>query len=555
MIRDNDIFISVDAKIIDGLKLLNERQKKILICINNDKTLAGVVADGDIRRALVKGSMPGSSIKKALNKNAFFLNDQISFIEAQTFLSNTKSIIPVVDCTHKVVGYYQYKEYKDINLIKNKKVAVLGLGYVGLTLALSLAENGFTVHGFDINQSLLDKLRNKQPPFFEKGLDALLDKHVGNNFKLYSNIESAKADIYVITVGTPIIGQNKVPNIRYIEDAAGSIAKVLEPGDLVVLRSTVSIFCSREIVLPALEKGSGLKCGSDFYISFAPERTAEGVALKELRYNPQLIGAYDAQSYDLTARLFNELTPTLINVGSLEAAELCKLMDNTFRDHIFAYSNLIAQLAENIDLNIHSLIDAVNFGYNRNNIPKPSPGVGGPCLSKDPYILNQAFDRLGHRSNLLLETRRINESGPSLIKSKLEALLNVAGKSLKTCKKISLIGMAFKGFPETSDLRDSTAVWFLECLPDRSVIHTYDPVVPESDLRSLGITPTSLDDAFANADAVVILNNHKSYSSWNITRLVSSMNKPAVVIDTWYNFNPVTFKTFEGILYGGVGND
>jgi len=555
MNRKTDINISIDAKIIDGLVQLNETQKKILICVNQDGTLAGVIADGDIRRAFINGSVPADSIRDALNPNALFLSELSSADEARSLLSSKISVIPVVDARHKVLGYYQYKERQDDTIIKNRSVTVLGLGYVGLTLALIMAENGFAVSGFDTNQSLLESLREKKPPFFEKGMGSLLEKHINIGLKLYESIGAARSDIYVITVGTPVIGAEKEPDIQHLRDAAVSVGQVLEMGDLVVLRSTVPIGCTRGEVLPILEQMSQLKCGQDFYLSFAPERTAEGVALQELRYNPQIIGAYDSRSYDLTARLFNELTPTLINVGTIEGAEMGKLMDNTFRDHLFAYSNLTAKMAESLGLNFHKLIDAVNFGYKRSMIPKPSPGVGGPCLSKDPYILKSTFDFLGIDAGLLLEARCINESGPAQVKRKLEALLGRSGKSLQACRKISLIGMAFKGFPETSDLRDSTSLWFLEQLPDPSIVHVYDPVVPEPDLAALGVTPVSLEAAFQDADAVIILNNHKSYASWEIQGLLNTMNKPAVIIDTWYNFDPITFKTVEGILYGGLGND
>lgn len=555
MNKSQDILISTDAKIIDALVQLNESRKKILICTDADGGLAGVVADGDIRRALINGKRPEDPIVYALNKEPIFVNEQASYQEAQGLLTDKISIIPILDPRRRVKGYYQYKERKDLTVIKNRSITILGLGYVGLTLALILAEKGFTVRGFDVDQGLLENLQNGKAPFFEKGLKELLVKHVGSNLKLFKKIENAKSDIYIITVGTPIFSPKKEPNIGYIRKAATSIAGVLESGDMVILRSTVPIGCTRKEVLPILEEVSRLRCGKDFCLAFAPERTIEGIALQELLRNPQIIGAYDERSYHLTARLFNEITPTLINVGSLEAAEMGKLLDNTFRDHIFAYSNLMAVLSERLGVNFHKLIEAVNFGYHRNMIPKPSPGVGGPCLSKDPYILKNAFDTLGLEASILQVTREINEIGPSYIKQKLEVLLEKVGKSLGRCKKIGLVGMAFKGYPETSDLRDSTSVWFLDQLPDKRIVWAYDPVVADEDLSDLGITPASLENTFKGADAVVILNNHKSYGAWNIHGLLHSMNKPAVLIDTWYNFDPMLFKQASGVLYGGLGND
>jgi len=249
------------------------------------------------------------------------------------------------------------------------------------------------------------------------------------------------------------------------------------------------------------------------------------------------------------------VTNSVIDVGSLEAAEMAKLIDNTYRDHVFAYSNLMSLLAERLNINFHKLADAVNFGYKRNMIPKPSPGVGGPCLSKDPYILKTVMEKFAINADLLAVTRRINEYGPLHVKEKLERLLRRVGKSLDTAGKICIIGLAFKGEPETSDMRDSTSLRFLDLLPNKKVVYAYDPIVPKSNIESLGISSASLQEAFKDADAAVILNNHKSYCKWKIDKLLDSMNKPAVFIDTWHNYEPLTFKRQKGILYGGLGND
>ncbi len=553
MIDDKDIFIQSNARITDALIQLTKTKKKHLICVDRTDQLIGTLTDGDIRRALIDGCNPSESVLCAVNKKPVFVTEQATKEEVEKFLSVRIRIIPVVDAENKVIGYHSFNELNNQLPANNKSITILGMGYVGLTLGIILADSGFRTYGYDVNDILIKKLQNAAIPFFENGLQRLLDLHANKTLKFSSSLNSIKADVYIITVGTPLNKESKMPDIGYIEKAAAAIGSILESGNLVILRSTVPIGCTRDIVLPILEKESGLLCGKDFYLTFAPERTVEGAALAELRKNPQIIGAYDQTSFSITSQIFNKVTHTVIDVGSLEAAEMAKLMDNTFRDCIFAYANNIAMLAEKMNLNIHQITEAVNFGYSRNMIPKPSPGVGGPCLSKDPYILKNTMERYGVNTEFISSIRHINEHGPLILKHKLNNLLVKAGKDLKSVKKISLIGLAMKGAPETSDLRDSTSLWFLDCLPTKNNVFGYDPVVSPNDINGLGITPVTLQEAFQEADAVVILNNHRSYSNWNLHELLNTMNKIAVVIDSWNNIEPLYFKQQTGILYGGLG--
>jgi UDP-N-acetyl-D-mannosaminuronic acid dehydrogenase len=378
---------------------------------------------------------------------------------------------------------------------------------------------------------LIKDLDQGKSHFYEKGLQKYLDHLVGRNLRFTNDIKKAKASIYIITVGTPIIKGTKKPNLEYALKATRDIAQILEPSDLVVFRSTLPLGFCRKNALPLLEKVSGLKAGQDFYLAYAPERTTEGEALKELRSNPQIVGGFDEKSKDIAGRLFNSLTHSVIDVETLEAAEMCKLIDNSFRDHMFAFSNQMAPLAESFNLDLCKIVDAVNHGYKRNSVPKPSPGVGGACLSKDPYILNMAFEEHQLDSALVLHSRRVNEAGPKILRDKLARLLKKVGK----------------------DLRDSTSLWFLEHLPNHKNIYAYDPIVKPEDIKKLGIKPVSLEQGFRNADAVVFLNNHQSYHNIDIFHYTSLMKKPAVFIDTWHLFEPLDVKSIDGIVYGGIG--
>ena len=260
-------------------------------------------------------------------------------------------------------------------------------------MALVLAENGYFVYGYDIDKELRKKINNKKMPFYEKGMQDLLDAQVGKNLKIVENIKDFEADIFIITVGTPFDFKRRKPNISYFKKSIELISKNVKVNDLIILRSTVPIGTSRKIAKPILEKNSNLKVGENLFLAFCPERTAEGKAIEELKNLPQIIGGYCQRSTEFASRFFNEYTHTIIDVNDLESSEMCKLLDNTYRDTVFAYSNQMAMLSEKLGLNLSKLVDKVNIGYERNKIPKPSPGVGGPCLTKDPYILNYNFQK------------------------------------------------------------------------------------------------------------------------------------------------------------------
>ncbi len=554
MRKADRLIIPVNSTIYDALIQLEKNRGLLLICVDKNKRLKGVINDGDIRRALLKGADLQEGIEKYMQKNPCYVTSQCSFKDAMRQISNRVKLLPVINHENRVIGYYSFKDKEQFVDIKMRNITVVGMGYVGFTLAVALSDIGFEVNGYDIDRKLVRNLKNSRTPFYERGLQKYLDYLGKRNIDFVSNLEKARASIYIITVGTPLIKTSRKPDVKYVLKAVTSVAKLLEYGDLVILRSTAPIGFCRQQAIPILEKESGLKVGKDFFLAYSPERTSEGQALIELGTNPQIIGGYNEKSTGLASRIFNCLTHSVIDVGTLEAAEMCKLIDNAFRDHMFAFINQLVPLAERMRLDLCKIVDAVNHGYHRNDIPKPSPGVGGTCLSKDPYILNEAFVKCGLDSSLIRESRRINEQGPAMVKNKLNRLLKSAGKDIKRAK-IFLIGLAFKGSPVTSDMRDSTSIHFLNLLPQKKNLCAYDPVIPVQNIARLGIRPVSVEEGFKGADAVVILNNNHRYLDFNIFELTKLMKKPAVFIDTWHIFEPLDIKRIDGILYGGVGND
>ena len=545
--------VSNKTTVLEAMKVIEQGKERLCFVVDSVRKLERVISDGDIRRALIGG--------KSLNDLVVDLHEQSPIVVRDTHpekaldkLSKWVTIIPVVDTQNRIVGISRLVDLSSNYNIRQRSVAIVGLGYVGLTLAVVLADNGFSVVGFDRNKNLIEKLNNKEPTFYENGLENLLGAHIGSSFLPSSKLEELLADIYIITVGTPVNKNTKKPDVDYIKAAVKVIAAKLKLNDLVILRSTVPVGCTRTIVVPILEKISGLKAGNDFFVSYCPERTAEGRALKELRELPQIVGGLDQASRQISMRFFNAYTHTVIDVGSLEAAELCKLLDNTYRDAMFGYANQMAMFAEKFGLNLKELVKKVNVGYERNKIPLPSPGVGGPCLSKDPYILMDGFSKLGLESPITSAARQVNEAAPKSIFDRTEVLLNGIGKSLAN-DKIFIVGFAFKGDPMTSDLRDSTTIWFLDYLKIKGAknIWGYDPIVPSKEISDLGVECSSLDEGFEDASVVFIMNNHRSYFDMNIYQLLEKMSKPAVFYDGWNLFPAQDIQNVPGIIYSAVG--
>ena len=280
--------------------------------------------------------------------------------------------------------------YKDCN------VCVMGLGYVGLTLAVTLADIGFNVTGVEIDDKILKKIESGKPHFFEPGLEGRLKTVLGsNNLKIFKNIpEKCNCTIFVITVGTPIDDNNKVKK-SMIENVSREISKNLKEGDLILLRSTVEVGTTEYLKNKFFNKEK-----IEYEIAFCPERTIEGKAMIELRQLPQIIGADNINTSSRVSQFFSFMTPTVVRVSSKETGELIKLVDNCQRDVNFALSNEIAEISDSYSVSAFEVISSGKLGYPRTNLPLPGP-VGGPCLEKDSYILKNGLKKKNISRKLL----------------------------------------------------------------------------------------------------------------------------------------------------------
>jgi UDP-N-acetyl-D-mannosaminuronic acid dehydrogenase len=402
---------------------------------------------------------------------------------------------------------------------------------------------------------VIASLTRGEPHFYEAGLANQLRYQAGRQLNFATELTSSDHDVYVVAVGTPVDEQHQ-PILAHVEEACLAIGRVLKPGDTVMLRSTVPVGTSRTVCLPILEKESGLQGGKDFSLVFAPERTIAGRAIKELHTLPQIIGSLDPLGAEIAAALYREITPTIVMVDSIEAAEMVKLVNNSFRDTIFSFSNEVALVCERYRLDAFKIIDAANEGYPRDLIPQPSPGVGGVCLRKDPYLLQSTAEAQGLKPSILGRSRTINEYMPYHIFEKYLRFCRLAGRSPEETQ-VFMVGFAFKGWPETSDMRDSSTLELVNYLQSAGVqLRGFDPVVdPEALLQIPNIEPSELAAGFAGADAVFVMNNHPSYEDWNLHALLDRMRRPALFFDGWNMFRSDDIARVDGIAYSTISLD
>lgn len=433
----------------------------------------------------------------------------------------------------------------------DRNVCVVGLGYVGLTLAVAMADVGFSVHGLEKRDDVLDQLQQGQSHFWERGLNSKL-RRVREQGRLTLSKEldtSVKASVYVITVGTPL-GPDGAARLDMVEAATRQVAEHMDDGALIILRSTVKLGTGRNVVKPILEES-----GKSFNLASCPERTLEGKALTELFELPQIVGADDRDTAMRAAQIFQFMTPTIVRVNKLETGELIKLVDNTYRDVTFSFANEVARICEAVGINAQEVISSGKLGYPRTNVAWPGP-VGGPCLEKDPHILTESARSYGIALDVTPAGRKVNERVPEEAANRIAKFYQKAAGS-KERPRVALLGWAFKGEPATDDLRGTMA------FPIRSEIERaipgceivgYDAVVEAEQLEAQGVSvAATVAEAFEGADIAVLMNNHAELRSMPLEVLVSTMNRPGVVFDFWNSFSNMELNLPAESAYLGLG--
>ena len=434
----------------------------------------------------------------------------------------------------------------------DSKVCILGLGYVGLTLATVMAEVGFEVFGVEIREDVVSALKRGESHFHEPGIEERL-KRVIEDERLHvsSTIpEACPATVYIITVGTPLDSRGAA-RLDMVEHVGHEVAKVLRDGDLVIMRSTVKLGTTRNVVKKILEKS-----GRSFELAFCPERTLEGQALEELRTLPQIVAGGDHSTGMRAAHIFQFITPTVVRVSDFETGEMIKMVDNSQRDVAFAFANEVARLCDASGVSAYEVISAGKLGYPRTNLPMPGP-VGGPCLSKDPYILAESFEGMGIEPEMALAARRINERQPEEI---AEYLRNEASalSDFPAEPVVAMLGIAFKGRPATDDLRGTMARPILDVVRKQfpaGIYRGYDAEVGDQEIEEFGLVPCpTIDQATRGAHLVMILNNHEVFGTMQLEDLAHEMGRPSIVYDLWNTFVTSDLRLPKGCHYVALGS-
>ncbi|AVT29542.1 nucleotide sugar dehydrogenase [Plantactinospora sp. BC1] len=422
------------------------------------------------------------------------------------------------------------------------RIGVVGLGYVGLTLSAVLAERGYRVCGVDANPEVLESLRRGRLHLFEPGLERILGAAVGDSLSLRTELDP-EVDAVIICVSTPVDPHTHRPDLTNLARAAADVARTCAPETLVVVRSTVPVGTCRRVVLPALTRSWGTA-----RLVMAPERTIQGQALRELVELPQVVGGLDEQSLRAGQDLFAGIARQIVPVSSLEAAELVKLSNNCHTDLIYAYGNEVALVAERHGLDPLEVIRAANLDYPRPDLARPGY-VGGGCLSKDPYLM---VESAGDAPPFLVAAaRRLNERLPGHVaETVVELLRQERGETAGA--RLAVLGWAYKGWPPTDDMRGAPIDTMMPMFQAAGLtVSGHDALVPPEVIRRHGGEPVSLDEAFRNSDAVLVLTDHPDYCAIQVEKLLGEV-RPAVVYDSWRILDEAALVA-AGVRYAGIG--
>ena len=428
-------------------------------------------------------------------------------------------------------------------------VGIIGLGYVGLTLGVVAASRGIEVYGSEINPVIKNALRNNKAHFFEKGLNDLILEHNNKNFHVVDSFpKDVKFDAFILTVGTPLIGHDvKRPNFDYILSALKSLTGIYDGSQMIILRSTVSVGTTRNIVLPQLSAMCG-KPKDDILVGMCPERTIEGKALVELTTLPQIISGNNAESIEIAKDLFLRITPDVVEAECIEEAELAKLYCNTYRDITFALGNAFCLAAQQFGVDGVKAIETANMRYPRSNIAKPG-FVAGPCLEKDAYILLNNMTGCCSK-DFIYSARVLNESLEYAVCDYVKRKVGKPGQN----NTLTLSGMAFKGRPATSDLRGSSSVYIAQKLAEMGYrLNLHDFVALPQDMHALNLgkcyLADALFDACKNSSMLLVLNNHEYYSQLPYDASLSGKTVLDAwnVCDNWHKYPDIKIDTIGTI--------
>jgi UDP-N-acetyl-D-mannosaminuronic acid dehydrogenase len=377
-----------------------------------------------------------------------------------------------------------------------KKIEIMGCGYIGLPTAVTFTLAGYEVCGFDINQSVVDTLNAGKIHIVEPGLQEAMTEAMATG-RLHFTAQPEPADVFIIAVQTPykVANGKKVSEMKYVESAAASVGKVAQPGNLVVLESTSPPGSTREVERIVAEQ-SGME-PSQFMTAHCPERIIPGRMLIELRENDRIIGSNRPEAAEYAKKIYEKVvTKGTIRTTDDLTAEMCKLVENTFRDINIAYANELSKVCDRLGIDVFNLISLANC-HPRVNVHTPGVGVGGHCIAVDPWFLHEKFEDI---TPLIYEARLINDGKPEWVADRI-------AKDVKPGAKIAVLGLSFKA--NIDDTRESPSIEFANILKSRG----YEVIACEPFLSGevAGFQNHSLEEAIAACDYSVITLAHTPF--------------------------------------------
>lgn len=431
--------------------------------------------------------------------------------------------------------------------MKDADVIVVGLGYVGLTLALALAGSGLKTLGVERRRSVVESLRNGRSPFREANADAALRQVIGDRLVVGPSLPEQSAVPVVLCTGTPWNPESG-PDLRDLETAVEECARATANESLMVVRSTVPIGTCRNHILPILSRHHSRPA-----IAYCPERTIQGRALEEVVNLPQIVGANNVEAIARASRLFGKITKTLVEVSSLEVAEAVKLVNNAHTDVIYGFGNEVAILAERLGIDAAEIIWAANCQYPRPKIHRPGY-VGGSCLTKDPHLLLSSPGLDGIQLHLIEAARRTNGETPKRTAERALAAILAKVETVGNCS-VMISGFAYKGAPETDDVRGSPALDWIETFTRAGArILGHDHLVGPEAIRAMGAVPVTWAQGLAEAIAIIVLNNHEKYLSLTTAEIYSAEVPTALVYDAWGVLDTASKNLPVQVEYMRLGN-
>lgn len=410
------------------------------------------------------------------------------------------------------------------------RVAVVGLGFVGLPLALTYAMKGANVVGVDIVPRVVDEINAGHSHHLEsyqgKTLAQILREQIdAGRFRATTSYAEAAAEVnhYIVTAGLPV--HNGDPDLGPLKNCAQTLGSVLKKGDTVMIRSTVVPGTTEEVILPILEEASGLVAGTDFYLTYCSERIAEGRAFEEFIHMPLVLGGINEKSAEKGKELLSVISETEVTISDIRVVETAKVIENIQRDVNIAMVQEFARFAEAFGIDTFELIKVANT-HTRVNLLTPGPGVGGFCLPNALYYLQPKARELEVALPLLQQARMINDSVPEVLIGMLEQALKEKGKSLAG-SRVAVLGLAMKDF--SNDDRVSPVSDVIKLLQAKGVdVRSYDPAVPTRYEHKVD----SLEEAVRGADALMLTAVQKEFAEADWAAIASQMAASPILFDT-----------------------